>query len=102
MGRTARTRTAARQQSVISRAYGTSLPIPTAPAGSEEVFHSRAFIPKYSLSNPKWFSLFFAVNIGAYAGHYFYLKFLMSQNPPNPPRDPNETRYEVHMRTVED
>merc|ERR1719159_2005631 len=83
---------AVRQLPLLSRAYGTSLPIPTAPAGSEQVFHSRAFVPKYSLSNPKWFALFFAANIGAYAGHYFYLRFLMSQNPPNPPRNANEER----------
>eukprot|EP00427_Karlodinium_veneficum_P015892 CAMPEP_0169123706 /NCGR_PEP_ID=MMETSP1015-20121227/33932_1 /TAXON_ID=342587 /ORGANISM="Karlodinium micrum, Strain CCMP2283" /LENGTH=107 /DNA_ID=CAMNT_0009187069 /DNA_START=82 /DNA_END=405 /DNA_ORIENTATION=+ len=88
---------------LCSRSVGTSLPIPNAPPGSEQVFHGRMFIPKYSLSNPKWFGLFFAANAGAYAGHYFYLKFLMSQNPPNPPRDPNESKnYETHMHTVED
>eukprot|EP00411_Alexandrium_monilatum_P024794 CAMPEP_0175225444 /NCGR_PEP_ID=MMETSP0093-20121207/22379_1 /TAXON_ID=311494 /ORGANISM="Alexandrium monilatum, Strain CCMP3105" /LENGTH=53 /DNA_ID=CAMNT_0016519135 /DNA_START=72 /DNA_END=229 /DNA_ORIENTATION=- len=33
-----------------SRTYGTSLPVPTPPPGSEMVFHSRNQQPKYSLS----------------------------------------------------
>merc|ERR1719253_1247955 len=86
----------------LRRMYGTSLPIPKAPAGSEHVFHTRNFIPKYSLSNPKWFALFFAANIGGYAGHYFYLRFLMTQNPPNPPRDPNEAKPERHMHSADE
>mmetsp|Transcript_125464 Transcript_125464/g.250385 ORF Transcript_125464/g.250385 Transcript_125464/m.250385 type:complete len:111 (-) Transcript_125464:73-405(-) len=84
------------------RCYGTSLPIPTPPSNSEMVFHSRNQQPKYSLSQPKWFALFFACNFGAYGGHYFYLKFLMPSNPPNPPRDPNEARPEKHMHTVDE
>ena len=24
------------------------------------------------------------------SGHYFYIRFLMSKNPPNPPRNPDE------------
>lgn len=59
-------------------------------------------LPKYSLSNQKWFFLFGACNAGAYAGHYFYLNFLMPANPPNPPRDPNQTPPEKHMHTVDD
>merc|ERR1719287_213637 len=93
---------AARLPPVRSRCYGTSLPIPKAPPGSETIFHTRTFIPKYSLSNPKWFALFFAANIGGYAGHYFYLKFLMSQNPPNPPRDPNEEKPTKHMHSADE
>uniref|UniRef100_A0A7S4R877 Uncharacterized protein n=1 Tax=Alexandrium monilatum TaxID=311494 RepID=A0A7S4R877_9DINO len=85
-----------------SRTYGTSLPVPTPPPGTEMVFHSRNQQPKYSLSNPKWFSIFFACNIGAYLGHYFYLKALMPANPPNPPRDPDEPRPEKHMHSVDD
>eukprot|EP00401_Gymnodinium_catenatum_P035184 CAMPEP_0117503156 /NCGR_PEP_ID=MMETSP0784-20121206/24183_1 /TAXON_ID=39447 /ORGANISM="" /LENGTH=73 /DNA_ID=CAMNT_0005298461 /DNA_START=54 /DNA_END=272 /DNA_ORIENTATION=+ len=41
------------------RAYGTSLPIPQPPPGSTNVFHSRMQTPKYNMSNPKWFSIFF-------------------------------------------
>lgn len=66
------------------------------------VFHSRMMNPKYSLSNPKWFFLFFVCNLGAYAGHYFYLNFLMSQNPPNPPRNKDEEAPEKHMHAVEE
>lgn len=84
------------------RSYGTSLPVPKPPPGSETVFSSRMQIPKYSISNPKWFSLFFAMNAGVYLGHFFYLKFVMSANPPNPPRNPDEVRPEKHMHTVED
>merc|ERR1711953_1523056 len=87
---------------LISRLYGTSLPVPTAPAGSETVFHSRMQVPKYTLSNPKWFTLFLSANPGAYLGHYFYLYFIMSKNPPNPPRNPDEERYEKHMHTVDE
>eukprot|EP00928_Gymnodinium_smaydae_P042673 TRINITY_DN286_c1_g2_i1.p2 TRINITY_DN286_c1_g2~~TRINITY_DN286_c1_g2_i1.p2 ORF type:complete len:109 (+),score=24.78 TRINITY_DN286_c1_g2_i1:135-461(+) len=84
------------------RAYGTTLPVPKAPAGSEMVFHSKMQTPKYALSNPKWFFIFVACNVGAYAGHYFYLKFLMPTNPPNPPRNPDEERPEKHMHAVDD
>merc|ERR1740117_756254 len=84
------------------RQYGTNLAIPKAPAGSEMVFHSRNQMPKYMLSNPKWFSIFFACNIGAYLGHFFYMKLLLTQNPPNPARNPNEWRLEKHMHTVDD
>ena len=66
------------------------------------VFHSRMQTPKYQLSQPKWFSIFFFMNLGAYMGHYFYLKFLMQRNPPNPPRNPDEGRPEKHMHSVED
>eukprot|EP00812_Abedinium_dasypus_P012566 NODE_6078_length_531_cov_197.510504.p2 GENE.NODE_6078_length_531_cov_197.510504~~NODE_6078_length_531_cov_197.510504.p2 ORF type:complete len:134 (+),score=20.22 NODE_6078_length_531_cov_197.510504:3-404(+) len=100
MARTMRTRTAAQRAAV--RAYGTSLPIPQAPPGSETVFHSRMMAPKYSLSNGKWFAVFAACNVGAYAGHDFYIRFMMPTNPPNPPRDPNEARPERHMHTVDD
>merc|ERR1712217_634480 len=84
------------------RGYGTSLPIPNAPAGSEAVFHSRNQTPKYSLSQPKWFSIFFAMNVGVYAGHYFYLRLLMPSNPPNPPRNPDEARPERHMHAADE
>ena len=43
-----------------------------------EVMHSRFFIPKYSLSNPKWFAIFFSANAGAYLGSFFYLTLLTS------------------------
>merc|ERR1719433_2311764 len=94
--------TALRGVVAAPRAYGTSLPVPTPPPGSETVFHSRNQQPKYSISNPKWFSIFFASNLGAYLGHYFYLKLLMPSNPPNPPRDPDEVRPEKHMHAQED
>merc|ERR1711974_32143 len=82
---------------------GTSLPIPTPPPGSNTlVFHSRMMVPKYSLSNPKWFALLFFANLGAYLGHYFYLKFMMASNPPNPPRNPDEPRPERHMHATDD
>merc|ERR1719277_902673 len=98
----------ARQLATAStRAYGTSLPVPTPPPGYDRitgtpVFHSATGTPKYSLSNPKWFALFFVMNAGAYAGHYFYLKLLMPVNPPNPPRNPNEVAPEVHMHAVDE
>uniref|UniRef100_A0A7S1S2Y6 Uncharacterized protein n=1 Tax=Alexandrium catenella TaxID=2925 RepID=A0A7S1S2Y6_ALECA len=88
--------------SAASRAYGTSLPVPTPPQGTGVVFHSRMQPPKYSLSNPKWFSIFFACNLGAYLGHYLYLRLLMPSNPPNPPRNPDEARPEKHMHTVDE
>eukprot|EP00933_Yihiella_yeosuensis_P006101 TRINITY_DN11075_c0_g1_i1.p3 TRINITY_DN11075_c0_g1~~TRINITY_DN11075_c0_g1_i1.p3 ORF type:complete len:103 (+),score=20.97 TRINITY_DN11075_c0_g1_i1:75-383(+) len=81
---------------------GTSLPIPKAPAGSEQVFHAQMMVPKYSLSNAKWFGLLLAANLGAYAGHYFYIILLMPANPPNPPRDTNQQRPERHMHSVDD
>merc|ERR1712187_356515 len=87
--------------SVFSRHYGTSLPVPTPPPGSELVFHSRNQSPKYSLSNGKCFGIFVAMNAGVYAGHYFYLKLLMPTTPPNPPRDPDEARPEKHMHSVD-
>eukprot|EP00747_Dinoflagellata_sp_TGD_P168429 gnl/TRDRNA2_/TRDRNA2_194783_c0_seq1.p2 gnl/TRDRNA2_/TRDRNA2_194783_c0~~gnl/TRDRNA2_/TRDRNA2_194783_c0_seq1.p2 ORF type:complete len:105 (+),score=9.22 gnl/TRDRNA2_/TRDRNA2_194783_c0_seq1:73-387(+) len=89
-------------RSTLSRAYGTSLPVPNPPEGTGAVFHSRMTPVKYSLSNPKWFILFFASNLGVYLGHYFYLSFLMSRNPPNPPRNPDEERPEKHMHTVDE
>eukprot|EP00440_Ansanella_granifera_P030134 gb/GFBE01032739.1/.p1 GENE.gb/GFBE01032739.1/~~gb/GFBE01032739.1/.p1 ORF type:complete len:100 (+),score=21.02 gb/GFBE01032739.1/:1-300(+) len=95
----ARTSTA---RASLARSYGTSLKVPAAPAGSEQVFHAQVMLPKYSLSNQKWFGLFFACNFGAYAGHYFYLHFLMPANPPNPPRDANQARPEKHMHAVDD
>mmetsp|Transcript_55272 Transcript_55272/g.124519 ORF Transcript_55272/g.124519 Transcript_55272/m.124519 type:complete len:109 (-) Transcript_55272:93-419(-) len=88
--------------SVLARGYGTSLPIPTPPEGSETVFSNQVQRPKYSLSNPKWFGLFFVCNIGAYMGHYFYIYWLMPSNPPNPPRNPDEVRPEKHMHTVDE
>merc|ERR1719411_2381865 len=92
-----------------TRGYGTSLPIPNPPPGTPtfvgqtSVFHSRMQTPKYSLSQPKWFGIFFAMNVGVYFGHYFYMKLLMRQNPPNPPRDPENTGApEKHMHTTAD
>merc|ERR1740129_420592 len=86
-----------------ARGYGTSLPVPTPPAGTGVVFHSRMQTPKYSLSNPKWFAIFFSMNLGVYMGHYFYMKFLMRQNPPNPLRDPENTGApEKHMHATDD
>merc|ERR1712107_96089 len=84
------------------RSIGTSLPVPTPPAETQIVFHSQLMTPKYSLSQPKWFTLFFAANLGAYLGHYFYLKWLMPVNPPNPPRNPDEVRPEKHLHAVDD
>merc|ERR1719251_630886 len=78
----------AMQRPAMVRSYGTTLPVPTPPPGTGVVFHSRMQQPKYSLSNPKWFAVFVAMNFGVYLGHYFYMRFLMRQNPPNPPRDP--------------
>merc|ERR1719469_919416 len=96
-------RRATARPAVAARMYGTSLPIPKPPTGTGVVFHSRMQTPKYSLSNPKWFSIFFAMNVGVYLGHYFYLRFLMRQNPPNPPRDPENTGApEKHMHAVDD
>merc|ERR1712151_538377 len=84
-----------------TRSYGTSLPIPNPPQGTGIVFHSRMQTPKYSLSQPKWFGIFFAMNAGVYLGHYFYMKCLMRQNPPNPPRDPENTGApERHMHAA--
>eukprot|EP00927_Polykrikos_kofoidii_P041067 TRINITY_DN349_c0_g2_i1.p2 TRINITY_DN349_c0_g2~~TRINITY_DN349_c0_g2_i1.p2 ORF type:complete len:104 (-),score=10.42 TRINITY_DN349_c0_g2_i1:85-396(-) len=85
-----------------ARCYGTSLPVPAPPVGSEMVFHARMQTPKYQLSNPKWFGIFFACNAGAYSGACFYIRFLMSRNPPNPPRNPDEERPEKHMHAVDD
>ncbi|CAE8581762.1 unnamed protein product, partial [Polarella glacialis] len=79
----------------VRRSYGTSLQVPTPPPKSDLVFHGQMTVPKYSLNNSQWFFLFFACNFGAYAGHYFYLSFLMPANPPNPPRDPNQQRPEA-------
>mmetsp|Transcript_103832 Transcript_103832/g.180388 ORF Transcript_103832/g.180388 Transcript_103832/m.180388 type:complete len:111 (-) Transcript_103832:149-481(-) len=94
----------ARQFPLFSRAYGTSLPIPNVPEGTAgtEVFHSRMQPVKYSMSNPKWFFLFFVANTGAYAGHYFYLYFLMYRNPPNPPRNKEDTPPEKHIHEVDE
>eukprot|EP00931_Biecheleriopsis_adriatica_P033498 TRINITY_DN1943_c0_g1_i2.p1 TRINITY_DN1943_c0_g1~~TRINITY_DN1943_c0_g1_i2.p1 ORF type:complete len:120 (+),score=18.92 TRINITY_DN1943_c0_g1_i2:54-362(+) len=89
-------------RAALARNYGTSLPVPTAPPGSEQVFHGQMMLPKYSLNNQKWFGLLMACNLGAYAGHYFYLYFLMPTNPPNPPRDANQTRPEKHLHTVDE
>jgi len=86
----------------VARSYGTSLKVPTAPPGSEEIFHGQMMLPKYSLSNQKWFGLFLACNFGAYGGHYFYLNFLMPTNPPNPPRDTKQVRPEKHLHAVDD
>merc|ERR1719253_370043 len=96
------TRVQARQLAVPVRAYGTSLPIPEAPAGTEKIFNSRQQQPKYSLSNPKWFGIFAAMNAGVYAGHWFYMKALHPNNPPNPARNPDEARPEKHMHTVDE
>merc|ERR1740120_441913 len=92
-----------------ARGYGTSLPVPNPPPGTPTmvgqgaVFHSRMQTPKYSLSNPKWFGIFFSMNLGVYLGHYFYMKFLMRQNPPNPLRDPENTGApEKHMHSADD
>eukprot|EP00811_Abedinium_folium_P011545 NODE_20693_length_786_cov_3.726859.p1 GENE.NODE_20693_length_786_cov_3.726859~~NODE_20693_length_786_cov_3.726859.p1 ORF type:complete len:105 (-),score=10.72 NODE_20693_length_786_cov_3.726859:230-544(-) len=87
---------------VVARAYGTSLPIPQAPPGSETVFHSRMMAPKYSLSNSKWFAVFFACNLGAYVGYDVHARYLTPKNPPNPPRNPNEARPEKHLHTVDE
>eukprot|EP00438_Fugacium_kawagutii_P003013 Skav233492 [mRNA] locus=scaffold1310:202311:203625:+ [translate_table: standard] len=82
------------------RFCGTSLRVPKAPPG--EPFHAQMMLPKYSLTNDKWFFLFFMCNLGAYSGHYFYLHLLMPANPPNPPRDPEQVRPERHMHAVDD
>lgn len=93
----------ARQFPLLSRAYGTSLKVPTPPEnGGMPVFPARMHPVKYSLSNPRWFFLFFMGNIGAYAGHYFYLLFLMTKNPPNPPRSKDDVGPEKHIHEVDE
>ncbi|CAL1169285.1 unnamed protein product [Cladocopium goreaui] len=93
---------ATRASGAMVRFCGTSLRVPKAPPGSGDVFHAQMMLPKYSLTNEKWFFLFFMCNLGAYSGHYFYLHFLMPANPPNPPRDPDQVRPEKHMHAVDD
>ena len=39
--------------------------------------------PKYSLTDGKWFAMFFAGNVGVYSGHWFYINFIMGKNPPH-------------------
>merc|ERR1719161_2907871 len=82
--------------------WGTSLPTPKPPPGTGVVFPSTMHHPKYSLDHGKWFVLFFAANMGLYAGHFFYLSFIMRKNPPNPPRLNNEEPPEQHPHTVEE
>ena len=68
---------------------------------SSSACHSHVSLRKYSLTNQKWFFLFFMCNLGAYSGarwlvaeacavlrdtehstgHYFYLHLLMPANP---------------------
>merc|ERR1719359_1842854 len=85
------------------RAYGTSLPVPKPPAGTGVVFHSQMQLPKWSLSNPRWFGLLFVMNAGAYSGNWFYNRFILRENPPNPPRNPeNPGAPEKHMHTVDE
>eukprot|EP00435_Cladocopium_sp_Y103_P048879 s1756_g14.t1 len=56
----------ARARGAMVRHCGTSLRVPKAPPG--EVFHAQMMLPKYSLTNQKWFFLFFMCNLGAYSG----------------------------------
>ncbi|CAK9046752.1 unnamed protein product [Durusdinium trenchii] len=92
-----------RARSAMVRHCGTSLRVPKAPPGTgTDIFHPQVMLPKYSLTNQKWFFLFFICNLGAYSGHYFYLHLLMRANPPNPPRDPDQVRPEKHMHAVDD
>eukprot|EP00434_Breviolum_minutum_P029796 symbB.v1.2.026344.t1/scaffold2624.1/size74584/6 len=58
----------ARARGAMVRHCGTSLRVPKAPAGTGDVFHAQMMLPKYSLTNQKWFFLFFMCNLGAYSG----------------------------------
>jgi len=79
------------------RLLQTSLPIPSPPPGTGHIFHARMMQPRYSLNNQKWLAMLVAGNVGLYAGHEFYLKLIMSRNPPNPPRDKNEKKPTVNI-----
>merc|ERR1712226_355757 len=94
----ARSRAVARPLAARSQ---TTLPIPTPPPGSQTVFPCTNMPPKYSLAPPTFTFMFIAANLGAYSGHYFFLYFFSKENPPNPPRNPNEERPEKHLHTVD-
>ncbi|KEP60621.1 UNVERIFIED_CONTAM: hypothetical protein HHA_200310 [Hammondia hammondi] len=75
---------------ISRRLLDAATPLPTAPAGTGAVFHSRLMPVKYALNGPKWMAVVGSAFVGVFSGHFFYKSFILSKNPPNPPRDPNE------------
>jgi hypothetical protein len=71
---------------------GTSLPVPTAPpeAAVKKVFHARMQPVKYVLTNEKYFTFLAFWIAGMYVGNTFANTVMVSKNPPNPPRVPEE------------
>ncbi|PFH34424.1 hypothetical protein BESB_064550 [Besnoitia besnoiti] len=81
---------------------GAAPALPTAPAGTGVVFHSRMLPVKYALNGPKWIAVVGSAFTGVFAGHFFYKTCVLNKNPPNPPRDPNEKPPERHPHAPAD
>uniref|UniRef100_A0A0G4HL15 Uncharacterized protein n=1 Tax=Chromera velia CCMP2878 TaxID=1169474 RepID=A0A0G4HL15_9ALVE len=89
-------------RSACRRLSQVTVPIPTAPKGTGVVFHGQMQTPPFKLDHPTFFLMWFAGLAGAFSGNAFYKSFVMRQNPPNPPRYPNERPPDKHINTVEE
>ncbi|CAD2097793.1 conserved Plasmodium protein, unknown function [Plasmodium vinckei brucechwatti] len=76
--------------------------MPKPPSGTGVVFHGRLQKVKYAINFPSYIFIIFSGFMGAMSGNFFYKKYILRKNPPNPLRDPNDLPPEKHPHTPED
>ncbi|CRG99583.1 conserved Plasmodium protein, unknown function [Plasmodium relictum] len=76
--------------------------LPKPPAGTGVVFHGNMQQVKYAIDFSSYILIVFSGFMGAISGNFFYKKFILRKNPPNPLRDPLDLPPEKHPHTPED
>ncbi|BAM42372.1 conserved hypothetical protein [Theileria orientalis strain Shintoku] len=84
------------------RLYSHESPRIQAPKDAGVVFSNQAFPLRYVLNIKPWLFLCVVGFSGTFCGNYFYKRFLLRPNPPNPKRDPNEKPPERHPHAPEE
>ncbi|SOV77018.1 conserved Plasmodium protein, unknown function [Plasmodium sp. gorilla clade G3] len=76
--------------------------LPKPPYGTGVVFHGRMQPVKYAIKFSSYIFIIFSGFMGAMSGNFFYKKYILRKNPPNPLRDPNDLPPEKHPHAPED
>uniref|UniRef100_A0A3B0N2R6 Uncharacterized protein n=1 Tax=Theileria annulata TaxID=5874 RepID=A0A3B0N2R6_THEAN len=73
-----------------------------APKDAGVVFSNQVLPLRFTLNFKPWLFLCLVGFTGTFCGNFFYKKFLLRPNPPNPKRDPNERPPERHPHAPEE
>ncbi|GAW80455.1 conserved Plasmodium protein, unknown function [Plasmodium gonderi] len=76
--------------------------LPKSPAGTGVVFHGKLQQVKYAIKFSSYLFIIFSGFMGAISGNFFFKKYILRKNPPNPLRDPNDQPPERHPHAPEE